>query len=223
MCAKPIEQSLSKTEQNVEFFSLCNVIALKLHERESDKRIFFYFINVHSNSTLKVECVEFQSYNQFKMKIYNHLKENLIFSTLDHEVILLKNIFLEKSPTKELNLGSNFFSSVSLVSASDRADDKITSLLDEDEAEDKSDFDSKIIRNIVAELLDDNIQNVQRFEFFQISGKIMDICEENCCFDFYCSSCMTNENLQPEVASVYLDYQKLDDNRHKLMFNVEKK
>ena len=99
----------------------------------------------------------------------------------------------------------------------------INSLIEEDDLEGKNVFNSKIIRGLITELLDDNIQHLKKFEFFQITGKIMNICEENCCFDFYCSNCMSNEKSKSNASSVYLDYQKLDENKHKLMFNVEKK
>ena len=46
-----------------------------------------------------------------------------------------------------------------------------------------------------------NDYDLNEFEFVKISGKIMNICEENCCFDFYCSICKSSNNF------VHSDYQ----------------
>jgi hypothetical protein len=85
------------SEIDVEFFNLTNVIALKLHEFELDKKIYLFFINVNSGKSLKIECIEFNSSNQIATKVYTLLQECFIFSRLNQEIILLENIFLKKN------------------------------------------------------------------------------------------------------------------------------
>jgi hypothetical protein len=101
-------------------------------------------------------------------------------------------------------------------------DDLIAGLVDED-------FDRnnrhhvKIIRSLIVDLLDDAIQNVNLFDFYQIRGKIMNIDEDNCCFDFYCSNCFKKENKKANNPKFNLNNHGLETNKQKLMFDLEKK
>jgi hypothetical protein len=90
----------------------------------------------------------------------------------------------------------------------------------EEDLDSKNQQDLKIIRSVITDLLDESIQSVKLFDFFQISGKVMNICEDNCCFDFYCSNCFKNEkNIQKSNLAV----QKTTLNKQKLMFNIDSK
>ena len=86
---------------DVEFFNLTNIIALKLHECEREKKNYFYFIIANSNKSQKIECVEFNTSNQFDRKIFFRLKDGFIFSRLENDMILLENIFLKKNGTNK--------------------------------------------------------------------------------------------------------------------------
>lgn len=46
---------------------------------------------------------------------------------------------------------------------------------------------------VFAELKSDH--DLNEFDFVRLNGNIMNICEENCCFDFYCSICKSSNNL----------------------------
>ena len=89
------------SEIYVEFFNLTNVIALKLHEFDLDQKNYFFFINVHTGKSLKIECIEFNSSNQIATKISTLLQECFIFSRLDQETIILENIFIRKNRTNQ--------------------------------------------------------------------------------------------------------------------------
>ena len=143
------------SEIDVEFFNLTNFIALKLHEFEHDKKIYFFFINIHTGKSLKIECIEFNSSNQIATKIYTLLQECFIFSRLDQESIILENIFIRKNRAnqgkitslsykkngfhliyfkyinKESSLCTNLFSTIELRNYSDQ-EDVITSMVEED-------------------------------------------------------------------------------------------
>ena len=85
------------SEIDIEFFNLTNIIALKLHECERNKKNYLFFIIANSNKSLKIECIEFDTINQFDGQLYFQLKGGFIFSRLENEMILLENIFLKKN------------------------------------------------------------------------------------------------------------------------------
>jgi len=119
---------------------------------------------------------------------------------------------------KESSLCSNLFSTIALRNYSDQ-EDVITNLVEED-LDSKNRQDLKIIRSVITDLLDESIQSVKLFDFFQISGKVMNICEDNCCFDFYCSNCFKNDKI---IEKSNLAFQKTTPNKQKLMFNTDSK
>ena len=90
----------------------------------------------------------------------------------------------------------------------------------EEDLNSKNQQDLKIIRSLITDLLDESIQGVKLFDFFQISGKVMNICEDNCCFDFYCSNCFKNDK---SIEKSNLAFQKTTFNKQKLMFNTDSK
>ena len=120
---------------------------------------------------------------------------------------------------KDFKLCSNLFSTVSLMDNNHNKDDMITNFLEED-IDEQSEHDFKLVYSLMPELIDESIQEIKLFDFFQISGKIMNICEENCCFDFYCSNCIKNNS---SMSKFNVDYHKLNDFKNKLMFDLEKK
>lgn len=218
---KTVEQSLNKSEINVLFFNLANIIVLKLHQYES--KIFLYFINSYANkrsnlNELKIERIEFDSLDQIHPDVFNRLKESFIllsdFRSAHQEAICLKNIFITKQAYQ--SMGSNLFSSVCLANRSDIGRNDLIGNLADDGTDNL--FDVKILNALVKDVLDENVQQLKKFDFIQLNGRVINIAEDDCCFDFYCSDCKNNEILKSSGNN-----QENDITQQKLIFNPEKK
>lgn len=157
-------------------FNLINIVPLKFHENENGFTL--YFLNKEpENNNYKLKSIHFDYIDQFlDILTLKLLKDNFI---LLENFMILKNIQVNNNLNRlDFELTSSYYSSIETKTEYFENDSNI--------------IQEKIFNNNLTDL------NIELNSFFKITGKVMDICEENCCFELNCCKCKYDLNTDEE-------------------------
>lgn len=193
-----------------QYFNLEDLVLLKLHESDDDNKFTLYFIDKYEaynkQRNFKIRSIVLESTDQIiSPLVTNMLKSNQIVFKLNpqnvDQIISLRNVSLIKTLTESEQINFNLFSSVSSTNFDEIYKENTTSLFYVKENENY--LVDKFLSLFFVDLASD--YDLNEFSFVQLNGKILNICEENCCFDFFCSICKSAD-LDQDLGSSQLNF-----------------
>lgn len=176
-------------------------------DEEKNEYLIFFIEKIEflSNIDLNVKSFRMQSIFHIKDKsMLSKLNENYILfnSYLDEQnsVICLKNIGLSNS-----NSGIIIFGSFSSIESAD-LNEYNSIIKSSSNWTTKKNFTNNTFEKKLTLLRNDN--NLKAFDFGLVKGSVINVCDENCCFDFYCQICQNNASNSELIAESQLDFDR---------------
>lgn len=167
------------------------MIGLKLYENIDSDEFILYFMSKSYDENWKLEQITLQSLRQFSdLLVLTKLKQNYIVykinsdhDCLEQQLLTLKNVHLSGSEAnKSTCIGLKacpLYSSIVKAGDASEMADPFCSLFD------------IIIENVKQV----HTPRLKVHDVIELNGRVVNICEEECCFELACSQCKLNSNL----------------------------